>query len=110
MPSVPGNHEMNETFIDNERGVEHEIAGNTERVPIRIWVRCGAEVPPQFGPSNIGAGPVTCLACIGWVERAYATRCQYCGKVTGSTPYPWATEDVCFDCAVQLPEDNGEAT
>lgn len=31
-------------------------------------------------------------------------KCQYCGKKTGSTPYKWATEDICDGCAKPIIE------
>ena len=32
-------------------------------------------------------------------RRRYATRCTWCGAVTGETPYEWGTEDTCEPCA-----------
>jgi len=65
---------MNETYRVN--GVTHEIVSASNRIPggrfVWIDVRCGAPLPPQLGPANIGDedSPVTCLACLGFVEPA----------------------------------------
>jgi hypothetical protein len=37
-------------------------------------------------------------------RRRYATKCQYCGIVTGHTLHRWATEDVCDACGSLLHE------
>lgn len=60
---------MSETYrVD---GIAHEITG-THGVSAFLWihVRCGARLPPQLGPGNIGdeTDPVTCLLCLGFVE------------------------------------------
>jgi len=89
---------VSEVFLDKKLGIAHEIVAHGDRVPMRIVLRCLADVPAQFGPMNIGDGPVTCMACIGWTEPTFDIKCQYCGVKTGETVYEWATEDVCQKC------------
>ena len=62
---------MSETY--RAGGVAHEIVNASHHVPggrfLWIDVRCGASLPPQLGPANIGENePVTCLMCLGHVE------------------------------------------
>jgi len=55
------------TEVYKHQGIAHEITGSSERIPMYIQVRCGAQLPPQMGPGNIGdsSEPVTCLECLG---------------------------------------------
>jgi hypothetical protein len=57
---------MGETYRSD--GVAHEIISSKNNGGPFHWidVRCGARLPPQMGPANIGDSndPVTCLACL----------------------------------------------
>ena len=73
---------MPEVFLDKFNDIAHEITGHSDRVPMRITVRCQADFPPQLGPTNIGSGPVTCLMCIGEPVEDVPYRCNVpmCGE------------------------------
>lgn len=79
---------MKEVYIEPSTGLAHEIVATGDRVPMRILLRCLLPIMPQMGPSNIGAVPVDCIACIGFVEPPHdmfcVTHCSICipGRVS----------------------------
>ncbi len=82
---------MAETYTVN--GVAHEIIEAKRRVPggpfTWIDVRCGAVLPPQLGPANIGDEntPVTCLECLGGPTRIVRPLEDYTTDEDGSIYY-----------------------
>lgn len=95
-------------FADAD-GIVHEIAFRFDRSPKGCVVRCETMKPSYdiVEGQHVDA-PITCLECIGWVPPAYMMRCQYCGTWTGTTPYEWATEDICEACAEPIRKDYEE--
>ena len=92
---------MPDVFIDAD-GILHEVTAYSDYAPRGVIVRCHAQHTRDL--LGLGNGPVTCLACIGWVDVEYDTCCQYCGVKTGTIPYAWATEDIFDKCAAAGPQ------